>query len=109
MKNNHNSEQGSAILYLFVLVALFGFLAYIFAYGSRGNIAMLTSEQTKATVTTTTQCANNLAMATKRLEARGCGAMISSATDGSNSNPGAPTDGSCSIYHPNGGGITYCP
>ena len=34
--------------------------------------------------------------------------MISSLADGSNPNPNAPTDGSCSLYHPNGGGVKAC-
>jgi hypothetical protein len=32
--------------------------------------------------------------------------MISSLSDGSNLNPDAPQDGSCSIFHSNGGGIS---
>ena len=34
--------------------------------------------------------------------------MISSALDGSNTSPGAPQDGSCSVYHINGGGVKPC-
>lgn len=50
-------------------------------------------------------CMNAISMATKRLEAKGCGSFISSEADGSNSDPNAPADGSCAIYHPNGGGV----
>lgn len=108
MKNNDPRQRGSAILYIFVFVALFAFLAYIFSYGTRGNLGWFQDEQSRAATTAAQQCSNNMTMATKRLEARGCGTLISTATDGSNSNPGAPTDGSCSIYHPNGGGIRPC-
>lgn len=108
MKNNSLGQRGSAILYIFVLIALFAFLAYMFSYGTRGNIGWFQDEQSEAATTATQQCSNNLTMATKRLEARGCGALISTATDGSNANPGAPTDGSCSLYHPNGGGLKPC-
>lgn len=105
---NASSQRGSAILMLFIAVALFGMIAYAFLQGSRGNISMLTNEASKATGYQTTDCSNAVNMATKRLTARGCGSLISSATDGSNANPGAPTDGSCSIYHPNGGGVKNC-
>lgn len=69
---------------------------------------MIMSEKNKATMTASADCSNAVGLATKRLNARGCGSLISAATDGSNTNPGAPTDGSCSIYHPNGGGVKGC-
>lgn len=103
-----HSERGSAIIMLFVAVALFGLVAFAFLQGSRGNLNMITSEASKAEGYKTQDCANTTNMAVKRLEARGCTGMISYREDGSNTIAGAPTDGSCSVYHPNGGGVKAC-
>lgn len=103
-----SSERGSAIIMLFIAVALFGMLAYAFMQSSRTSTGWLESERGKATATGSTDCANSLSLAMKRLEARGCGSLVSLEIDGSNPAPGAPTDGSCSAYHPNGGGAKYC-
>lgn len=94
---------------LFVAVALFGLLAYALLQGSQGNMNMITNEAGKAAASQAQDCSNAVNMATRRLEARGCTGMISLNPDGSNSAvAGAPTDGSCSVYHPNGGGAKFC-
>lgn len=90
---------------LFIAVALFAALAYAFMQGSRSSLTFLEKEQDEAAVTQSQDCTNAINMATKRLEARGCGSLISSEADGTNSDPNAPSDGSCAIYHPNGGGV----
>lgn len=103
-----NPERGGAIMFLFIAVGLLGGLSYAFLQGSRTSTTLITSEADKATTYKSQDCTNAVNMATKRLQARGCGAMISTLEDGSNTNPGAPTDGSCSVYHPNGGGVKSC-
>lgn len=103
-----DSQRGSIIVYLFICVALFGMLIYAFNRGTRTSLSWIEGEKDKADVTRSTECANNLNLAQKRLELRGCAGMISVSSDGVNTNPDAPTDGSCSIYHPNGGGLRPC-
>lgn len=103
-----SSQRGSAIIMLFIAVALFGMLAYAFSQGTRSGLGWVDNERGKAATTSAQDCTNAINLALKRLELRGCGTMISSATDGSNSNPGAPTDGSCSVFHTNGGGVKAC-
>jgi hypothetical protein len=105
---NKSSQRGSAIIMLFIAVALFGMLAYAFMQGSRTSTSWLEKEQDSAAATGSLDCTNTVNMAVKRLEARGCGSNISYIADGSNSAPGAPTDGSCSVFHPNGGGVKSC-
>ncbi|HEU4839516.1 MAG TPA: hypothetical protein VFS88_08920 [Micavibrio sp.] len=100
-----SSQRGSAIIMLFIAVALFGMLAYAFSQGSRTSMGWIEKEKQDAAVTGAQDCTNAINMAQKRLQARGCGSMISSLEDGSNPNTGAPADGSCSIFHPNGGGV----
>lgn len=96
------------IIWLFIGVALFGALTYAFMGSTRVSLSWVQSEQDMAAATASLDCTNAIGLAHKRLEARGCGAMISSAPDGSNNLPGAPSDGSCSIYHMNGGGVKNC-
>ncbi len=103
------SEAGNGLFWVFIFASLLGFLFLTFTHGSRSNMAWLKDEEGRATVVASATCTTETAAAVKRLESRGCGSSISYATDGSNTLPGAPTDGSCSIYHPNGGGIRYCP
>lgn len=102
------SQRGSAIIMLFVAVALFGLLAYAFLQGSRGNVGMITDEANKASGHYRRECANEVNMAVRRLVSRGCGDLISYNENGSNTNVSAPTDGSCSVYHQNGGGVAPC-
>ncbi len=108
MALKENDEAGSVIMMLFIMVALFGLLAFAFLRGTNSNIGWIKTEQSKANSTKNADCMNSTNMALKRLEARGCGNLVSYAADGSNSNAGAPADGSCSLYHPNGGGIKVC-
>jgi hypothetical protein len=102
------SQRGSAIIMLLIAVALFAMVTYAFLQGSRGNVGMMTSEAAKVAGYTSQDCTNSFNMGMKRLKAHGCENMISMNPDGSNSNPGAPRDGSCSLYHPNGGGAKHC-
>lgn len=102
-------ERGSVIFIILVTVALFGALTYAFLQGTRGNIEWLKAEESKATQTGTAQCSLMVTAAERRLAARGCAGKISYASSGENIKAGAPTDGSCSIYHPKGGGVQPCP
>lgn len=98
-------ERGSAIIMLFVALALFGLITYTLLQGSRGNTNMIKGEADKAAASQAQDCANAISLGMKRLNARSCGTLVSTASDGSNPNAGAPADGSCSLYHPNGGGV----
>ena len=102
------SERGSAIILLFVMVALFGLISYAFLQNSRGGMNWIKGEQSKAETTNSQDCSNAVNMAARRLDARGCSGLISYHGDGTNEIPGAPTDGSCSIFHANGGGVKKC-
>lgn len=53
-------------------------------------------------------CAIAIARAEVRFNQRGCAGLISYAAEGSNSISGAPTDGSCSIFHSSSGGVNPC-
>ena len=102
-------QRGSAIIMLFVAIALFGLLGYAFLQGTRGSTTLITDTASKAQATNTQMCSNVVNMATRRLEAKGCKpGQISLSPDGNNPVMGAPTDGSCSVFHINGGGAKPC-
>ncbi len=92
---------------LFVAVALFGLLAFAFMQGSRSNVSWLGTEQQKAADYSSQDCTNAINMATKRLTARGCTAAEISA-DETGAVGAGPADGSCAIYHVNGGSVKPC-
>lgn len=101
-------QQGSAIFIILLAIFLLGALYYAFTQSTRANLGLIEAERDDAAQIASTDCQTAIAAATKRLQLRGCGTLVSSAPDGSNANIGAPTDGSCSIYHINGGGVKNC-
>lgn len=103
------TQDGSAIIIILIAVALFSALSWAWMENSRSNISFLTSEKTKSVTTASQDCQNAIDAATKRLESKGCGSFITANPDGSLAGTaGEPSDGSCALYHPNGGGIKYC-
>lgn len=99
-----NSERGSVLIFLFMAVALFAALSFAFLRSTRSSVSMMKAEATDAAQIAPLDCANTFSMAQKRLALRGC-TTISDRANGSN--PDHP-DGSCSIFHPNGGGVAPC-
>lgn len=69
---------------------------------------MVTDEGQKTAAYQSQDCANSVVLATKRLQERGCGDVVSMEEDGGNPYVGAPSDGSCSVFHPAGGGVKPC-
>jgi hypothetical protein len=101
-------SSGSVVIIILVVVSLFAALNYAFMDGTRTSVAWLMDEEQQAETIANVDCALHISAANKRLEARGCEGLISALPDGSNPLPGAPSDGSCSVYHPNGGGVKNC-
>lgn len=104
-----SSERGSAIIMLFVAVALFGMISYAFLQGSRSNVALLTDEQAKAQAQKIIAYGNDLKSAVVRLRARGC-----KDTDISFENSVVPgytnvnnSPNICKIFHIEGGGLQW--
>ncbi len=101
--------SGSAIMIILITVALFGALSWAWMENSRSSTGWLMNEQTKAAVTASAECQNHIDAALQRLESRGCGSFLTTDASGTLSGTaGEPTDGSCALYHPNGGGVKPC-
>lgn len=103
-----DKQRGSALIMLFIAVALFGMLAFAFMQGSRSNLTMMSAEKDKAVATQFQDCENTVQLTVKRLAAKGCRSdLISYNPDGS-AVAGGSVDGSCSVFNTNGGGLKAC-
>lgn len=105
MVTANHPERGSAILLLFVAVALFGAVSWAMLQDSRTSVRVIEAEAAKADPMRQGDCANTVNLALKRLALRGCAKVSYRLDGGSNTTP----DGSCSIYHPMGGAVAACP
>lgn len=104
LTRSQTHEQGSMILWLFVAVALFGALSWAMMGNGRGSLSVIDGEKTKAAEIAQRDCGNTVAMALKRLTARGC-ERVSYRMDGASTDT---PDGTCSLYHPQGGAVGKC-
>lgn len=112
------NQRGSAIIMLFVAVALFGALAYAFTRGSRTSTGFLTDEQARVSATRILDYTNNIDMSIKRLLLRGCkdnqisfeNTFYTSGrftSGGTYVNPNAPTDKRCHVFEAAGAGVRF--
>ncbi len=110
---NSSSERGSAIIMLFIALALFAALGFAFMQGSRTSTTMITDQQAKVNAQQLVAYANDVKMAVKRLQLKGCtetqiSFQSASAPDPTwYENPNSPADKSCHIFEANGGGLAW--
>lgn len=97
-------QRGGAMLYLLASVSLFAALSYTFLHGTRTSTAAMQSKGDEATAIAGQQCETAARSAIERLESKGC-SLISWADNGASSRY---PDGSCSVFHTNGGGVKPC-
>lgn len=111
-----NSQRGSALVYVFIGIALFGVLMFVFSRGGSQNSSSLTTQQSKTKAIEIMARADSITRAVDKLMAKGCSInqlnfYSSHFTQAGTANPTAPVDGSCDVYSPQGGKITWqgCP
>lgn len=104
LTRSHAHEGGGAILFLFLAIFLFGALSWAMLGGGRGSLGVIEGEAAKADTIAQRDCANTVNLALKRLTARGC-EQVSYRMDGASTNT---PDGTCSVYHPQGGAVGKC-
>lgn len=109
-KHDRRNEHGNVLIYILVAVALLGALSFAVAQSGRGNIEQLSAERARLFATEIIEYSSNLGNAVTQLKLRGCDESelnfdnpIASGYD----NTSAPTDGSCNIFHPNGGSLSW--
>lgn len=111
-----NKELGSALIYVFIGIALFGILMFVFSRGGNQSSSSLTDQQAKTKAIEIMGRSDSIERAVNKLISKGCSIndlnfYSSHVTQVGTANPSAPPDGSCDVYSPNGGKLTWegCP
>ncbi len=113
-ENQESAQAGSAIIWVFIVIALFGMLTFMMSQGSRTGGQNIDRETADLAAGEILNYARTVKSAIQRLRINGCDeADISFANlDYNNAahipNPGtAPSDESCHVFESNGGNIRY--
>lgn len=109
---NAHHEQGSALIWIMVMVSLFAALGYAVSQGSRGGTSDLTEKQAELAATEILEYATQIKNTVRMLLINGCNdteISFDQAVVSGYSNPNAPSDESCHVYSANGGAMRYQP
>ena len=106
------TENGSAIIYILIAIALIAALTYYVTQGSRTGSSSISKEQASLAATEIIEYMQLLADTTQKLLLRGCSETeISFHTPIIGhlwwDNPNSPSDNSCHIYDANGGNVNF--
>lgn len=105
------NSQGNVLFLILVALALFAALSYTISQSNRAGKTDISSEKAQLAAGVNDQCTAGINTAIARLSVvRGCASdQISyELPDGTNLNPKAPTNKSCHIFNPAGGGVVPC-
>ncbi len=111
--NRPPSQRGSAIMLLFIAIALFGMVTFAFMRGSGNSTAMMTDEQIKVATQEMISYGSDIRTAIKRLKLRGCKDTEISFQSPSAQDPTwyentfSPSDKRCHVFDINGGGLVW--
>jgi hypothetical protein len=112
-------QSGNAIILVLMGIILFGALAYTLMNSAKTGQGNLTKHQQKLLALEILNTAKNVDKAVQKLLSHGCSEMdISQQRDWSGNgtitndaadryNPNSPVDGTCHLFRPEGGNITY--
>lgn len=103
------SERGSAIIWIFIMIALFGMVSFVMSQGSRTGASSISSEQAKLQASNIIEQGATIRRVVHELRINGCSdtqiSFESAATGTEYENPNAPNDKRCNVFHPDGGGL----
>lgn len=105
-----NSQTGSAIIWILIAVTLFAAIGVVMMRGTIGSTSTVSDEQAKIYAQQVIAYGNDIKAAIKRLQLRGCAdteISFQNDIDANYTNNNAPTDKSCHVFHPNGGGLSF--
>ena len=103
-------ERGSAIMWILIMVALLGMLAYAMSDGTQTGVRNMTEQQASMAASEILDYAGSLKRVIRELQINGCEdteISFDNAVIAGYSNPNAPSDNSCHVFHPRGGGLRY--
>jgi hypothetical protein len=104
------SERGSAVLWVFIIIALFAALNFAFMQNTRsgGGSADITAEKTRLLATEIIDYGRVARDTTKQLKINGCtDTQISFEQGGAYVNAATPSDNHCKLFHASGGGLLW--
>lgn len=99
-----NTQRGSALIYIFVAIALFAALTLAVSRSNRGGDTG-SAEKTSILVSDYLTMANSMATTIKMLKAQGCKDTDFNFTPDGANNTTSPTDKSCNVFDAAGGGM----
>lgn len=105
-----SSERGSAIVYIFIGVALFASLIFMFSRSNQNSTQIVTTQQSTIFASDILQYANKLEKTTQKLILNGCSeAEISFKNDivAGYSEAQSPVDFHCHIFNSAGGNMSF--
>lgn len=106
-----NNENGSIIFWILIMIALLAALYYTFSNGFRAGENQLSKEKVDLYATEILDYAQSIKQAVQTLQINGCDeteiSFENNISSDSYVNPNAPSDKSCHVFNPNGGGLTY--
>jgi len=104
------AENGSALIIIFVTIALFAALTYVFSSGTRSGAQQISTEQASLAASEILDYGTKVKRTVQQLQINGCKdteISFENATVSGYVNPNAPANNSCHIFHPNGGNLSY--
>lgn len=109
-QNERPEEAGSVIIWILIMVALFAALNYTVSKNSRSGTSVMTGKQAELAASEILDYASAIKRAVQELQINGCADTEISFENNvvaGYTNANAPSDNSCHIFHPNGGGLQY--
>lgn len=110
-RKNHENQAGGVIIWIFVLIALFAALAFVVNDGSRNSSANMSEYEIDLAATEIIDYARNVKNTIQELRINGCDdneiSFENDVVTSGLTNPNSPTDESCHVFQPNGGGLTF--
>ncbi len=110
MNKSTSDQNGSAMIYIFVGVALFGALMFIFSRGANQNVSSVTNQQSKIIASEILDYSRTVELSVNRLLAKGCSENqinFENSFESGYVNASAPTDKSCNVFDSAGGKVKY--
>ncbi|MEM9469439.1 MAG: hypothetical protein AAF988_04690 [Pseudomonadota bacterium] len=104
------TQRGSVLIWIFVMIAILSALYFVVSSGFRAGETNLSEERVELYATEILDYAQSVKQAVQTLQINGCSDEEISFESNSNSgytNPNAPADNSCHVFHPSGGGLTW--
>lgn len=103
-----HTERGNALVYVFIGVALFGALMFLFSKGASQNTSGFTKQQSSISASELIEMGKTLESGVQKIMNNGCSENEISFDPPpytANSNSNSPVDFHCHVFHPKGGNV----